>query len=479
MQHSKLIETISLFDQTELEAFENSLFYNDNRIGKDVKILFESIKGCFPDFNDNVSKQHIHQNIYPDKTYSDNRINKCMSALQHLIDQFVVQKFGKQIGEEEKLLAFSKFYREKSSDKFEKTIQKLDIFLQEHSKIKDKDYFFNRFLMFEEKIQHQNIVNNKKNDTSLHDLINEFDTYFLLVRIEYLIFLEMQAMVSNIDVSPSRALMDLVNPLIAKNKEKYEDISNFKLSFEILNILQNFDKVSEEDVSKFEQLITQNLKSINHELAINLNIICINFYTRKFNQGSQTALVKIHLLNVKYFEIFNQDISASMFQNMITVALKLKEYNWVKTLLSESKSRIIGSNNIDEIYNFNLINYYFHIKEYQKIDTNLYFNSNYIDIYYALAAKRLEIKYYFETNELYLCEIRLEAFKIWLHRKGKDTITKLTFDINNNFIDIMRQLLNNFGVLDNVKNEKLKTKIINNNNIAERGWLLDYFEKLT
>lgn len=468
MNNSKLVETISLFSKEEHIKFKDSCFYNDSRVLSEVRNLYLYLY----ENEHNPDKKDIHAVLFPDKIYSENRLNKTMTVLQKILEEFIVYEYANLNDKIRRNLNLVKFYRLKNApERFELVIKKIKQDLEKQT-FKDKKYYYTKLLYEIEILEQKYLSNSKRDDAYLLKIIESIDSLYVVTRLEFQIYFETQAMVSNVDIAASRNIVERIKPIIESKDNGFNQITLIQIYKQILYILQNIDTLGLEDIKHLEVFLKKHLVIIPKDLLVNFLILCINFYTRKYNQGNNNALKYLFDLNKFYIESIEDTISFSMFQNMINVALKLKEVNWAKYLLDNVGHVIIGHEQVKEIYNFNLYNYYFHIKSFDKIDINVCFNTNYNDIYYSLAAKRLELKYYYEIKEDYLFEVRLEAFKIWLHRK-KETLSQLYFDVNNDFIDILRQIIASKALKNKERINKLMEKVTKNPAVAEREWLLE------
>lgn len=95
MHSSNLIKLLKCLDKremTQLGKFLNSPYHNSNKVATD---LFEVLKKDHPNYqNKNLFKPTVFKKIFPAKKYDEKRINKKISELNKLINEFIViQKF--------------------------------------------------------------------------------------------------------------------------------------------------------------------------------------------------------------------------------------------------------------------------------------------------------------------------------------------------------------------------------------------------
>ena len=126
-----------------------------------------------------------------------------------------------------------------------------------------------------------------------------------------------------------------------------------------------------------------------------------------------------------------------------------------------------------------MINLYFilmcSLKDYENALDHL--AANYQDLYYHIAAKRMEIKVYYEQGSV-LFEPKIDAFKIFIHRFSKKKLPETPRLGNNNFINALKQIRASGTRFDSQRIEKLTNKIEQQEVIFEKRWLLQKLREL-
>jgi hypothetical protein len=181
------------------------------------------------------------------------------------------------------------------------------------------------------------------------------------------------------------------------------------------------------------------------------------------------------------FGVLYQDnkLRASTLQNIVTTAIKLKALDFVYDFLMQHKDLISGTFQPKQVWDYNYALYHFEKKEFSTASALL---PNYLDLedtFYVLAARRLEIKILFETenNAKYdTLSYKLDAFKNYLFEgKKNQKISEILFEANNNFVDLLKQIRGTIAK-DQDRIEKLVQKLEGKTIYAEREW---FSEKLT
>ena len=124
---------------------------------------------------------------------------------------------------------------------------------------------------------------------------------------------------------------------------------------------------------------------------------------------------------------------------------------------------------------FNITQYFFYKKQYGQTEEQLL--DHYENFYYKVAARRLEIKLLYE-QESEILSSKTEAFKMFIFRLSKKQLPEKLKQLNNNFIDFVRQIIHPKTLGNKKRIESIKQKITRKGKVAERDWLLEKINEL-
>lgn len=159
----------------------------------------------------------------------------------------------------------------------------------------------------------------------------------------------------------------------------------------------------------------------------------------------------------------------------MNVALKLGDHAWATEFLNEHRHRIEGADDAEAFYLFNLANCHFHKGDFEAAE-NCLAAFQFRDMFYKTAARRLELKLFYETDSPLLFS-RLDAFKTFIHEL-KQTLPPDKIAPNNNFADLMRQILSPKTFRNAPRIEMLIEKLKAQKAMAEREWLMEKLKEL-
>jgi len=223
----------------------------------------------------------------------------------------------------------------------------------------------------------------------------------------------------------------------------------------------------------FKNKIAESVETLSKENLSLFHACLRNYIAHHYNQGNNECLTELNTLYKEHFQagtvyLDGINVATSTIKSAVNVALKLGEYEWPIELLKTHRHRISGPEDSETIYKFNLANCYFHLGDYDTVE-DILLNHNFKEIYYKLAAKRLEIKLHYETKSP-LLEPRVEAFKIFVHEQKKllpaDKIVP-----NNSFVDLLRQIIAPQTFKNCERILQIQKKVETLKAVAEREWL--------
>ncbi len=155
-----------------------------------------------------------------------------------------------------------------------------------------------------------------------------------------------------------------------------------------------------------------------------------------------------------------------VFRNIVTVALRLKEFPWTTNFIDEYGTYISESFRLNAVnYSSALLNFY--QRNYSQVLEHI--NSmDIMDISYELNTRSLLILTYFEMKETSALSSLLDSFSVYLNRH-KD-ITKGRRELYLQMISFTRRLMNTLPS-DKKAHEKMLAKLEKTKGIASGAWL--------
>ena len=482
MHGSKLFEVLKAFDQKELlqlHRFLQSPFFSQSRSNESVLKLFEFILPHASAFADpRLTKENAYAHLFPGKAYQKGQLEKMMSLLLKEIFRFITY-YNAKLGENETsiLLNQARFFREKKMDKFfNKAIDQVKK-VQRKASRRNKEFYFHQYLVEKEISEFESLFNTRKEELNIPNTLQSLEVFYLLSKLEYICwFLSQNLHFTSQHLQNTLDELEEVLPKLTQ-KEFFQIPLIQAYTYAVL-LLQGKDE--ENSFSKLKQLVEQYEDQIPLEQLKALQALTRNYCVVKYNSGELKyfeVAFKLYRLHLEKGYLFYQGgLLPSTIRNLVTTGLKLKEYTWVYNFLESSKDKITGTKHPRDVYHFNLACYHFALQQYEQALELL--ADKYEDIYYRIAAKRLEIMIYFEQDSP-LTDSRLDAFKVFIFRISKRYLSYTQREINNGFADLLKQIMNPKTKGNDARIAKLIQKIEAKKIVSDKQWLLEKLHDLS
>lgn len=484
MLESRLIEHLKLLNAEEIADFlryAKAMTEYEKGISEDTFLMLRYV--CkYLDEEKKLAKEIVYKNLYSKEAWKQGRLDKLMTNSMTLLKSYIsfTHYIGKEINDN---LALSAFYRRKKQGKFfEANKRGLDR-INELVEKPQSDDFLNQFFIVKEVFNFKLENNTRRESLNLPETIFALDTFYLIERLELILISFVQNQFTPFDITSNTSTIDFV--LALANHNAYKD--NIIIQLFIKAIQLQIETNQEDTDVIFEDFIAiiEENSQISFKLLTLFSTIARNYCVKQYSIGRNEFLLILFNLFKKHLKsgvlFLEGKITASVVQNISIIAIRLKKYDFVHQFLIEHKDKITGTNQPDLIWQYNYALYYLEIGDYQTAYKNL---PNYLDFednYYILAARRLEIKilYHTEENSRYdTLGNKLDAFKNYLFESNKNKrISELVFNMNNDFVDLLKQIRSTIRK-DHARIEKLKEKYQNTPSIAEREWLWEKLEQL-
>jgi len=483
MRNSQLANTLKLLDSSQWEGFGRFIcspffFSEADKKDSEVLTLFSYLKSNMGRTNEHVlAKEFVFQHIFPGKEYNGNALAKVMTSLHQLLKRFIAYCYMNSEDEFHQELALARFYRENQwEERFQSSIRKLE---KKISEIIDRgeDFFWRQYLLQLQVHLNENYRNQRKGDLNLPALIQNLDYFYLLSKLKYQGVFEQQKKFVELDINEPVSTEYLRKTCSADVRTRLPMLACYE---QILSLLHGEEDNIDEAIARYRELLDKNKSIIPMDELRHFHSFLRNFCTAQINSGKPEYLPIL-------FDIYQEHLDmgtlyekggllAGTFLNIVVVGSRVGQYDWIKGFLESHKNRIIGTAYPKEVYNFNLAWYYFHRGKYDEAWSLI--EGNYEDIYYKLAAKRMEIKILYEQENYDLIDSRINSFKVFISRATSRILSGEIKATHNAFISAVQQILSPATLGNARRIEKIERKILEHQHIAEREWLLEKVNQL-
>ncbi|MBK8443968.1 MAG: hypothetical protein IPL35_11385 [Sphingobacteriales bacterium] len=252
-------------------------------------------------------------------------------------------------------------------------------------------------------------------------------------------------------------------------QNEYPDAPMITAYYQVLQMLQ--EPAHEEHYRRLKTQMGHYATMLPAEEIRELYVFLQNYCIRQCNSGNTSflsELFELYQIVLRERFIFSNDkLSASSYKNIVTLALRLNELDWVEHFIENYQDDLYEAERRNA-YTFNRARLYYARQQYEAV-IQMLAEVEYEDVYYMLDTKILLLKTYYDLDEDEALYSLIESFKVLLQRK------KILSDFNRgvylNFLKYLKKLRE-----ADPRNKKslsvLQQEIEKSKNIADVTWLL-------
>lgn len=388
-----------------------------------------------------------------------------MSYLQKLVDQFLaLEQWQNTPGAVEGELV--QVYRQKGLDRHFQDSLQLATSALDRQTLRNSDYYARLGVLLWEEARH-NSMRHPEDEQYLVGLSDNADLIWLTQKLRYLCL--HTAYRARFNTTRSLSLREEVEDVLSK----YDFLENPAIStwYYCLKMLETPDAA--DYFSRFKQGVLAHGLAFNQDELRDMHLFAINYCIRRVNEGQsgffhdimdfyKDGLEKGHLLDHGVLSHFT-------YHNIVAAGLHIHDYEWVEDFIPRYRNALERSYR-DSAYSFNLARLKFARKAYDEA-LSLLQHSNYHEPLLNMAAKTIALKIYYALDELEVLEAHLEALIKYIKRKPGLGYHR------NNYLHLAQytQKLVALNWSDKAKVEALRQKIMAEQMLTEREWLLEQF----
>lgn len=472
MKTSKLVNILKALTKTEISRFREfiiSPFFNKNEI---VIGLFDILHEAYPTFQQKkVDRVVVFNRLYPRVEFNEQKLRYPMSDLAKLLEEFLeLQEFSKNKIARNHLLVQAFLHR--NLHKYSQSVIDQAILSNEKNQYRDFQFYYDMFLLETDRYDDVSSKRNVAVKENLKSIIQNLDNYYIINKLKYSAEIINHANVWAGDFEP--LLLDEILVYLDKHRDK--NVPAVEIYYMILMTLLEPD--NESHYFHLKKALTDSLSLFPQSEINDMYIFARNYCAKKINFGDLNYLVEIFDLYKILLEseiIFQNGFLVQWdFKNIVSVALRLEEYDWTEKFIEKYKDNLRPEEKQNaHLYNLALLQY--HKKEYDKT-LELLRDVEFTDVYYHLDCKSLLLKTYFENEEIDALSSLMDTFYVYLRRN------KLISDYNrtsySNFLRFVKKILKakyrNKAFVNLLSEELRQTPVV-----ANLTWLKKKIEELT
>lgn len=357
-----------------------------------------------------VSKQKVFNYLYPKTIYNDLKIRHLIWKSTEIIEDFILyyQTQNSLLLRNEIL---SDFYFSNNLPDLSNIIisEELNIIEQRDEK-SVSDY--RSLHSFGLKYYDINSNNNRTSDFKFEQTCNALNVDIIVEVLKSACIIDSIQKVTEkkIELPLLKPILDLVE------SSDYINLPIIKIYYNIYMAITFDDEIAfevfSENIKKYELFFEKNALNKLFRLAINF---CIKRHNQNRIEYSQQAF-NLYLYGIENgILIENEEISRFVFTNIVTMGIKIQEFEKVKNFMDKYVDYIQADFKENTFY-FNSAKLFFATKNY-KDATFILMTNEFKDIIWNLNAKYLLLKTQFETGEMETMENYFNAYRLFVKRR--------------------------------------------------------------
>jgi hypothetical protein len=475
MKDTKIYDFLSQFSATELNRFHRYLespYHNRNQWCKSLFSVLES--HIRTEDESDLDKQLVYYKIFETEAYDDKRFRKLCSDLLDLGESYLALEIyqSNPLHQANYLLqAVHQRQLEKMYNSATNSVKNLSAKQFQ----RPASYYYYQYEIEKNlyKLQNLEVKRASKNSIqliNLSEIVNNLDYFYISEKLKYYCSL----LSWNKIVSLDHKILFIDEIIQIAEKEEFKHIPPIAIYLKIYYTYIEFE--NEEHYFDLKKLITNNLEIFPIDEAKDIMDSAINYTIQKHNRGKleylQESLDLYRAAIDKEVIFVNAELTPWTFKNIITIALRLREFEWTENFIKEYSHKI----NIafrENAINYNIAILNFHLKKYSAVIPLLQ-KVEYDEEYYSLNSKGQLLITYFELKEFEVLEPFLLSFEIYLKRNKKipkeNTVRYLKL------IKLTKKLIKLKDAPDS-EIIKFKEEIIQSTSVA-KPWLLEKVDEL-
>lgn len=474
MRDSKIyhfLESLGPVQLNRLSRYLESPYFNRNE--KLLKIYYTLERNIRSRSKEDPDKQLIWDSIYPGVVFNDSKFRKHCSELLDLGEAFLAQQIYDENPLHQANNLLQAVHQRQIPKLFNSSQSKAALLTLRQSNRNASYYYYmyeiekNLYKLNDPEVNR--VIKSSISKINLESIVNNLDYFYIAEKLKYYCSLLSWNRIVALDTQ-ILFIEEIIE--IAKKKE-FAEIPPVSIYLKIYETFIYPDQI--DYYWELKQLIEKYLHLFPSDEAKEIIEAAINYNIRNANKdiAYQIELLSIYKKGLETEVLFpNGEMSPWTFKNIITQAVRLKEFTWAEQFIKTYSERLNPSYK-DNAVHYNLALIHFHKREFHKVIPLLQ-KVEYDEIFYGLNSKAIMVSTYFDMGEFFALGSFLESFRNFLARdKNLSQVKKNTYLNLVKFTKILVDIHN--GSTRNL--EKLKNEIIKENAVG-KDWLLEKVDEL-
>lgn len=468
-----ILKALEIREMTRFEELVHSDFFNKN---KKVRKLCTTLMKHRPEFDHPaLEKRKVFRLLFKVENYNEIQLNNVISDLLQLLYAFLAfQQYQKKPNVQGHFLLAELLDRELHQH-VEYNARR---FRQRQQKMPYRNFeFYQDSYHYYDQMDRYSLSKGKRGyDENLQLKNDALDRYYLANK--FRIACDMTS--RNIVINAGYQCHFLEELLVQYHSEALElqQTPALQLYYKALQMLREPEQ--RKYYFELKKLLETHIDAFPQgELRILYNY-ALNHCVRMINSGRsafyQEILDLYKVLLDRKIIFKNNYLTQWSYINIVTAGIRLKEYDWTEHFIQTYKDYLLPEVR-HNVYTYNLVALYFEQKDYQKA-LQLLHTVEFTDAFYHLSAKIIQLKSYYELDEMEAFFALVEATKKYLARNRQLSTYQKSSNINflklaNRIYNLRLKALSSSSTSFQKQWRELEQQLLNTEPLGNKNWLED------
>jgi hypothetical protein len=475
MQQSRIIKFIRELgprDRERLSQFVHSPYFNQHeKTHQLLDIILEHVSRS----DEEIEKSILYDRLFPGMPYDEQKLHNVLSYLKKQYHRFLAFEYVDQQSMVEQLLTLESAYKNARFELMVNRARHLEKQLRQQT-FTDGQYHYTGYRLNYLMGYYGGEFVDRSESGALQRMSDHLDRYFIVEKLRNSCHLTANMMLLN-----SRYDLGFLEDLLSYVRKRWDEFSNdlgIRLYYTILMSLREEHNAT--FYAEMKNMLVAYMDVMSKQDGSDLYTFAYNYCIRRINQGDSSYQTEL-------FELYQKGLASGMllknnmlsewdYKNVATLGCSLKAYEWTENFLHHYKD-YIPAHQRENAYSYNLANYYYHQKMYNKTLQTL-LHVQFTDVKYHLNSNFLLMRTYYALHDTEALLSLIETFRIYVIRNQK-----ITTDQKRSYTNFVRfakklvQLRHNASTFSKKilkeKLDDLASKVENTENVINKIWLLE------
>lgn len=443
MQDSKLIEALKSLQARELTAFLEYVCSDYFNKHQQIRTLALYLARFAPEYEHStkLDKEAIFEHIYPQMPYDDGSLHSLFSKLLRLLYEFMSHRQWEQDRWVREVYLLQQLRRRKITDKHQtnplRHLHQIEQSEQKKPETEQTLWHWGKYLYHREMDAAFIAAGGRSQDTHLQAKNDHLDAAYFVEKLKIACDMLSRSVVTQSNYEPT-FLPNLLTYLDTHQNENLSQHFAVQIYRCILDTVRDSEQIGY--YWQLKSLLLRHYAQFSKDEAMNIYGYALNYCIRKIN-GGQTAFFQevwehYQLLVETKIIYINGYLPHWEYKQIVTTALRLGKNAWAQEFVERYRMDLEPDMQYNA-YGYNIASIHYANKNYRAALLALH-DVKFADTTYELGSRILQVKAYYELNEVEPLRSLIEAFLVYV-RRSKD-ISAYRKEANTLFLRLTRKL---------------------------------------